>query len=237
MTLKMEPKELTYDQKKAAEAAFRGLPPNPKWSAAARAIYDGIVGVMAAHPDSALATSVEAGPMFDLDEIGAEDGDLAEEHETMDRPVAHIGAAPGEQEEPDEDGAETTSLVLAGPPVLNRDEAIQAGILIDVTAVAHEIGLRLPVGISKPLWEIGITASHQVEDEDYERRVRDVLMALRLHLETSEITSPWIKFPALLSFPPDTAPQVCSLYAVAHKDPSTPYSITLLLPHELSSIK
>ncbi len=38
-------KRLTYDEQKAAEAAFRGLPPDSKWSSSARAIYDGIIKV------------------------------------------------------------------------------------------------------------------------------------------------------------------------------------------------
>jgi hypothetical protein len=108
--------------------------------------------------------------------------------------------------------------------------------LVDVTPQAHALGFNLPVGISKPLWEIGITASHELHDDEYNDRVRDVLMALRLHLETTEICSPWIKFPVLLSFPPDESLQMCSLYAVAHKDPSAPYSLTLLLPQEMSAI-
>src|SRR5262249_55225353 len=39
----MTAKELTYDQRRAAEAAFRGLPFDPAWSAAARSTYDGII--------------------------------------------------------------------------------------------------------------------------------------------------------------------------------------------------
>ena len=37
---------LTYDEKKAAEAAFRGEPFNPAWSAAAAKVYAGIVSAM-----------------------------------------------------------------------------------------------------------------------------------------------------------------------------------------------
>jgi hypothetical protein len=36
---------LTHDESKAAEAAFRGLPLNPHWSARAQAVYYGIVAV------------------------------------------------------------------------------------------------------------------------------------------------------------------------------------------------
>lgn len=34
---------LSFDEKKAAEAAFRGLPPDPAWSEGAQAIYCGIL--------------------------------------------------------------------------------------------------------------------------------------------------------------------------------------------------
>jgi hypothetical protein len=37
---------LTYDEKKAAEAAFRGEPFNPVWSSAAAKVYAGIVTAM-----------------------------------------------------------------------------------------------------------------------------------------------------------------------------------------------
>lgn len=52
---------LTYDETKAAEAAFRGDPFNPSWSAAAAEVYAGISAAMAkresARPSSATAES------------------------------------------------------------------------------------------------------------------------------------------------------------------------------------
>ena len=208
---------LTYDEKKAAEAAFRGMPCDPTWSDAARAVYDGI----------RKALHVEL-PMEGADDETARDEQMEFGIEAADDSTGAILRKASDDGQREETKVQT--------PILNREDAIQSGILIDVTPLAQELGLNLPVGISKPLWEIGITASHKLEDDLYSIRVRDVLMALRLHLETTEVTSPWIKFPALLSFPPDVAPQVCSLYAVAHKDASAPYSLTLLLPHEMSAI-
>jgi hypothetical protein len=41
-----QPRALTYDEKKAAEAAFRGEPFNPAWSAAAAKVYAGILSAM-----------------------------------------------------------------------------------------------------------------------------------------------------------------------------------------------
>lgn len=38
---------LTYDEKKAAEAAFKGSPIDPKWSESARKVYIGLSSAMA----------------------------------------------------------------------------------------------------------------------------------------------------------------------------------------------
>lgn len=45
-----------------------------------------------------------------------------------------------------------------------------------------------------------------------------------------------IKFPALLSFPSETTPQLCSLYAVVHKDPADPNTLTVLLSNEAPTL-
>ena len=39
-------RSLTYDEKKAAEAAFKGLPCDPQWSEAAHRVYVGISSAM-----------------------------------------------------------------------------------------------------------------------------------------------------------------------------------------------
>jgi hypothetical protein len=49
-TVTLRPRALTSDQKKAAEAAFRGLPCNPEWSASAGAVYDGLVTALRGKP-------------------------------------------------------------------------------------------------------------------------------------------------------------------------------------------
>jgi hypothetical protein len=46
MNMPLTPRELTYDEKKAAEAAFTGRPFNAKWSDAARTVYEGILTAM-----------------------------------------------------------------------------------------------------------------------------------------------------------------------------------------------
>jgi hypothetical protein len=121
------------------------------------------------------------------------------------------------------------------PQTFSREEAIQAGALIDVTPIARRMGLRLPVTFSRPLWDIGITAARNVPEEEFEGRVRDVLMAFRLRLATSRVASPLVEFPALLSFPPDPVPQSCLLFAVAHQEANAQTALTFLLPGEVST--
>jgi len=50
---------LTYDEKKAAEAAFTGRAFNPAWSDAARKVYDGIIAVMGTTVPSAAQPHLE----------------------------------------------------------------------------------------------------------------------------------------------------------------------------------
>ena len=200
---------LTLDQKKAAEAAFQGLPFDPKWSPAAKAVYDGIVEAQKGQP------VVQQDPIIDLKELP----------KVVSTPSdGATQAEPGKAAEPPES-------------TITREEAIQAGFLIDVTPIANNIGLPVPVAITKPLWDFAITASATIPDDQHETRVRDVLMALRLRLATLRIAPPGIEFPALLTFPPEPAPQLCSLYAIAHDGEKTaPLSLTVLLSNEIAAV-
>jgi len=196
MSAPISPRNLTIDEKKAAEAAFNGRPFDLKWSPASRAVYDGIRGALG------IPTPSTEQPTTDQTELN-------------ELPVSPQ-AAPQ-------------------PMITPHEEAIQADLLIDVTAIAHSMGLPLPVRISKPLWDFVITASGKLPEEQHEARVRDVLMAFRLRLAIARVVSPLIEFPALLSFPPEPAPQLCSLHAIMHADPAAPFSLTLLLSNEISA--
>ncbi len=215
----LTPRNLTHDQKKAAEAAFRGLPFDPSWSAAARAVYEGILN--ASSQAGATATPVS----------GQEPGQPGQKETVPDQPAQ---TAPLQIRSEGENG----SRQVAAPQQLvgTREEAIQAGLLIDVSPLAQSLGLSLPVGVTKPLWDLAITASRTIPDEQHEARLRDVLMALRLRLAASRTTIPLIEFPALLAFPPEPVPQLCVLHAVAHGDPGNLSSLTLALRDEVSLI-
>lgn len=211
---------LTHDERKAADAAFVGRPFDPSWSEAARAVYEGILAVRGLPAPA---------PTLIPPEHTEQPATAASELAT--------GASPSLRA-PSSEQPEQAPELPATPPqlhTLSREEAIQTGALIDVTPIAHQMGLRLPVSFSRPLWEIGITATQNVPEEEHDRRVRDVLMAFRLKLAASRVASPLIEFPALLTFPPDPIPQTCVLFAVAHPEANAPTALTFLLPGEVSN--
>ena len=61
-----EPKPLTYDEHKAAEAAFRGYPPDADWTDSAREIYARLSAAMAKRSTTARNLATKR----DLEEVG-----------------------------------------------------------------------------------------------------------------------------------------------------------------------
>jgi len=219
MTNNTTPKTLTNDEKKAADAAFAGRPFNSSWSASARVIYDGIVNalpkeVVAALPEvEAVLAELEA-------KLPAVSG--VEKKTLVDMDSKEEGTA-----------ADSTAGP-AVPTIRDRQEAIQSGILIDVTPIAKELGLTFPVTITKPLWDIGIVTNQSLSQEEQSGRLRDILMAFRLRLASLATISPLIDFPALLAMPPSTVPQPVPLFAIIQPDAGNQANVTLLLPNEVS---
>lgn len=213
------PRILTHDERKAADAAFAGLPFDPSWSSAARVVYDGILAARGLSQPSTPPVSQEQPEPA----ASAGESDAALQRSAQEA----LPEQPAQQED--------SSTAPSHLKILSREDAIKAGALIDVTPIAHKMGLRLPVSFSRPLWEIGITVAHTMPEEEVEGRVRDVLMAFRLKLASSRIASPLVEFPALLAFPPDPVPQTCVLFAVAHQEPDAPMALTFLLPGEVST--
>lgn len=219
MTHNTAPKALTHDEKKAADAAFAGRPFNDAWSASARAVYDGIVNALPKE-------LVPAVPDIEAVLADMEPASLAV-------PPSHEGPA-GEITPTQNDSAGTPAANADTPVIRDREEAIQSGILIDVTPAARQVGLTFPVTITKPLWEIGIVTNQSLSQDEQSARLRDILMAFRLRLASLATISPLIDFPALLTMPPATVPQPVPLFALIQPDGSNQANVTLLLPNEVS---
>jgi hypothetical protein len=209
------PRALTHDEQKAADAAFGGRPFNPAWSASAKKIYEGLTGALPKVPEASDPTTPADDP----------EADCTITHDSAERsPFAESDSVPAEQ------APESGNRLI-----VSRQEAIEAGVLIDVTAGAKKLGLAFSVTITKPLWDVGIAPDHGLTDDDKAARVRDVLMAFRLRLAGQGTLSPLIDFPALLELPPGSVPQPVSLFALIQPDEQHHTMVTLLLPNEVSA--
>lgn len=218
MTHNTAPKALTHDEKKAADAAFAGRPFNNAWSASARAVYEGIVNAL---PKELVPAVPEIeGVLADMET--ASPGASSNEEAASEAPPAQ------------KDATESPAAHTDVPVIRDLEEAIQSGILIDVTPAARQVGLTFPVTITKPLWEIGIVTNQSLSQDEQSARLRDILMAFRLRLASLATISPLIDFPALLTMPPATVPQPVPLFALIQPDGSNQANVTLLLPNEVS---
>ena len=216
MTSTPPPKGLTHDEKKAADAAFAGRPFNEAWSASARVVYDGIVKVLP-HTDVAIPTPPNVEESVEAPSAQSEPLQLQE-------PLAQEQVS----------GQELVEGTVMPPALRDREAAIQAGTLIDVTPTALQLGITFPVTITRPLWEVGIVTSQSLPEEDQTSRLRDILMAFRLRLASLTTVSPLLDFPVLLALPPSRVPQPVPLFALIQPDPTHQANVTLLLPNEVS---
>ena len=216
MTNRPAPKSLSHDEKKAADAAFTGRPFNTEWSATARAIYDGIVKALP-HTDvtSSAPSSMEQSP---------EASSTLGETLPLQEPLALEQST----------GQELVEGTAVSAATRDREAAIQAGTLIDVTSTALQLGITFPVTVTKPLWETGIVTNPPLPEADQLGRLRDILMAFRLRLASLTTVSPLLDFPVLLALPPSEAPQPVPLFALIQPDPTYQANVTLLLPQEVS---
>lgn len=200
------PRALSHDERHAAEAAFAGRPLNPRWSARAKAVYEGIV--------KSLPTQEILDPV---------DPELSEE------PLASMPVPT----EPRAESAQPSDRSTQAP--IPFQQAIDTGALIDVTPTAKQLGLSFSVTVTKPLWDTGIAPANTLTEEERSGRLRDVLMALRLRLTAQPTTAPLIDFPALLAFPHGAVPQPVPLFALVQPDEQHQAMVTLLLPTEVAT--
>jgi len=215
MTISRLPKALSHDEKKAADAAFARRPFNEAWSASARMVYDGIVKALP-------PTDVTIPSPSQVDELVVAPSAQSE-------PLSSQGPfAQGSGKQ------ESAEKIVIPPAFRDREAAIQAGTLVDVTPTALQLGISFPVTISRPLWEAGIVTNQSLPEEDQTSRLRDILMAFRLRLISLTTVSPLLDFPVLLALPPSKVPEPIPLLALIQPDPTHEANVTLLLPNEVS---
>lgn len=67
-----------------------------------------------------------------------------------------------------------------------RREAIDDGVLIDVTETAKEAGFRTPVAVTSSVWHNYVAVPNGVEGQDEMGRLRDAIMMLRFAIRSGK---------------------------------------------------
>jgi hypothetical protein len=211
----MSPRPLTHDEKKASEAAFCGLPQDDNWTDSAKSVYEGIIQALGKNP-SELEIAEEASLPALID-----GGDGSSSNKPLELSTSDSASS---QEIPPE---------LKQLTIRSRREAVESGILKDVTPLAQSIGLEFCVGMTNPLWEQYITSSPDFTEERIHSRLRDTLVAVRLRLASLKEATPLVDVPVLLEFDPEPTPQLCLTFALFHKDPIDGDCLLLIHPGEV----
>lgn len=222
------PRALSHDEKKAAEAAYQGKPPQPTWSKSARAVYEGVL--------KARGITVEA---VEAQELGVGTGEKSTVGEGLFEEALNC-AEPSKRSK----GTLASDSQTPSHLITSRKEAIDAGLLIDVSKKARGVGFNLAVGITKSLWNRSISDSPETLDDaeattpEDASKIRDMLLAVRLRLASLDTPLPWVEVPVLFpSSQGEGMAKIFPIYALFHKDPVSEECLTLIHPKELSSIR
>jgi hypothetical protein len=90
---------------------------------------------------------------------------------------------------PDPDGSLFGSLIYC----YSRAQAIEDGVLIDVTEIAHQVGFRFPVAITCALDDRLQPTRYEV-DQDYDARLWDMLWVAVLNVRWTHYETDTVRF-------------------------------------------
>ena len=113
-----------------------------------------------------------------------------------------------------------------------RAQAVEDGVLIDVSAVAREAGIRYPVALTSAAWERCVTVPPGVECQDEAGRLWDVVWLLRLAVGRSD-GGPEVRFGVhVRDDNREGTPPLVRLRAVCGPGDQGEPVVTVLMPEE-----
>lgn len=119
----------------------------------------------------------------------------------------------------------TTELIYA----YTRKQAIEDGVLVDLTSLAREAGFRWPFAVTSAVWQCCVKVPSAVPWQDETGRAWDILMLLRVAIK-GRPESP-VAFDVLVQNEPGDGTTV-RLKAVAGPDDDGGPAITVMFPEE-----
>lgn len=115
--------------------------------------------------------------------------------------------------------------------VYTRSQAIEDGVLIDVTETAKEAGLRYPVAITQGVWADCVSVPDGVEGQDEIGRLWDVLWMLADSIRRSRAPGTTLTY-RLYVRNDNQAAKLVTLKAVCGSADDGSPCITVMLPYE-----
>jgi hypothetical protein len=113
-----------------------------------------------------------------------------------------------------------------------RAQAVEDGVLIDVSTVAREAGITYPVALTRAAWERCVTVPPGVECQDEAGRLWDVLWLLRLAIGRSD-GGPEVRFGVhVRDDNSDCTPPLVPLKALCGPGDAGEPVVTVMLPEE-----
>lgn len=112
-----------------------------------------------------------------------------------------------------------------------RQDAIEDGVLVDVSKTAAEAGIRFPVAIASSVWFGVIAVPDDLQGEQDEAgRLWDVLTMFRFAAQRTD--GQWLSFQVLVKRRADAAPELVTLKAHCGPGDDAEPVITIMLPGE-----
>ena len=112
-----------------------------------------------------------------------------------------------------------------------RKQAIEDGVLIDVSERAQEAGFRVPVALTTAAWAECVSVAHGLSDQDETGRLWDVLWMCRFYASQHQAGGPEILFRLVVKKRAGKLEKVM-LKAICGPDDDGSPCVTIMLPNE-----
>ena len=93
---------------------------------------------------------------------------------------------------------------IFGPVICRytREQAIEDGVLVDVTATAHEAGIKLPTALTRAAYDQYVTVTPEMRGlQDESGRLWDILWMFSCAVRAGRITGSYGKFELIVALP------------------------------------
>jgi len=113
-----------------------------------------------------------------------------------------------------------------------RKQAIEDGVLVDITDTAKEAGLRFPTAITATAWSEYVAVPDGVTGQDERGRLWDIAWMLRFAIAKQKLDGPEILFELLVKNEEIRPQQPVTLKAIIGPGDDPAPVITIMLAHE-----